>query len=100
MIYDPLTHSYSLIKKSYHLLSGDQFQLPELTRYEDITVLKEAPYIDIPILYETSDYLIIYKPKGVLSHPKHLLDISQPSLVGFLYHRFGSLPSTGSFIRS
>lgn len=46
------------------------------------------------------DYLIINKPKGVLSHPNSIRDIAQPSVVGFLYHHYKTLPSIGNFIRA
>jgi 23S rRNA-/tRNA-specific pseudouridylate synthase len=62
--------------------------------------LDEAPDIDIPIVKEEDDYLVINKPKGVLSHPNSIWDISTPSVVGFLYHRYSSLPSVGNFIRA
>ena len=66
--------------------------MPELSRYEDNQILSECPKVDLEIKHETSDYLIVYKPKGVLSHPKTLFDLSAPSVVGFLYHKYGSLP--------
>ena len=62
--------------------------------------MDEAPDIDIPIVKEEDDYLVINKPKGVLSHPNSIWDISKPSVVGFLYHRYSSLPSVGNFIRA
>ena len=46
--------------------------------------------------------MVIYKPKGVLSHPNSVWDIAHPSVVGGLYHYFKGqdLPSMGSFIRA
>ena len=43
--------------------------IDDLERYLSPILLEEAPNIDIPILKETTDYLVINKPKGVLSHP-------------------------------
>ena len=63
-------------------------------------MLAQSPHIDIKIYYETSDYLVIYKPKWVLSHPKTLWEVEQPSIVGWLYHRSSLVPSSGSFIRA
>lgn len=88
------------IKKSYSLKNGDIVQIDDIQRYLDGAVLDEAPNIDIPILKETDDYLVINKPKGVLSHPNSIWDVGQPSVVGFLYHRYKSLPSIGNFIRA
>jgi 23S rRNA pseudouridine1911/1915/1917 synthase len=49
---------------------------------------------------EKEDYLVINKPKGVLSHPRNLREVNEPSVVGFLYHRYKDLPSIGNFIRA
>lgn len=87
-------------KKSAKLKNGDKILIEDLERYLSPLMLEEAPNIDIPILKETSDYLILNKPKGVLSHPNSIRDISKPSVVGFLYHRFKNLPSIGNFIRA
>ncbi|MDR2191035.1 MAG: hypothetical protein LBP53_07950 [Candidatus Peribacteria bacterium] len=62
--------------------------------------MEEAPHIDIPIIKETTDYLLLHKPKGVLSHPNSIRDVKQPSVVGFLYHYFKDLPSYSNFIRA
>jgi 23S rRNA-/tRNA-specific pseudouridylate synthase len=71
-----------------------------LERYLSPVILEEAPKIDIPILVEKEDYLILNKPKGVLSHPNSIRDVNQPSVVGFLYHHFKNLPSYSNFIRA
>jgi 23S rRNA pseudouridine1911/1915/1917 synthase len=46
--------------------------------------------------------MVIYKPKGMLSHPNSVWDVSKPSVVWSLYHYFKDqdLPSMGSFIRA
>ncbi len=88
------------IKKSYKLQEGDQIIIDDLQRYLEPIMLEEAPAIDIPIVYETDHILVINKPKGVLSHPNSVRDVQTPSVVGFLYHKYKNLPSTGSFIRS
>lgn len=87
-------------KKSQKLKSWDQILIDDLQRYLSPVILEEAPNIDIPILKEATDYLIINKPKGVLSHPNSIRDIAQPSVVGFLYHHYKTLPSIGNFIRA
>ena len=87
-------------KKSLKLKPWDQVVIDDLERYLSPIILEEAPNIDIPILKETTDYLVINKPKGVLSHPNSIWDIGKPSVVGFLYHHYKELPSIGNFIRA
>lgn len=87
------------IKKSYKIIWWETFILPELERYADNQIMQESPNIELEIKYQNSDYLVLHKPKWVLSHPKTLFDVSQPSVSGFLYHRFGDLPGMEGFIR-
>lgn len=89
-----------IIKKSYQLREGDQIEIDDVKRYLSPTILDEAPNIDIPIIVEKDDYLIINKPKGILSHPKTIREIHDASVVGFLYHRYKDLPTIGNFIRA
>ena len=88
------------IKKSYKLKNKDQIFIDNIERYLSPIILEEAPNIEIPILIEKEDYLIINKPKGILSHPNSIRDVKQPSVVWFLYHHFKDLPSYGNFIRA
>lgn len=89
-----------IIKKSYTLKDWEMIIIDDLQRYLSAEILEEAPKIDIPIVKETDDYLIINKPKWVLSHPNSVWDVGHPSIVGFLYHNFKDLPSIGNFIRA
>ncbi len=88
------------VKKSYQLKNNDQIEIDNVKRYLSPVILDEAPKIQIPILLEKEDYLVINKPKWVLSHPKTIRDIHEPSVSGFLYHTFKDLPSIGNFIRA
>ncbi|MFZ2151464.1 MAG: RluA family pseudouridine synthase [Candidatus Absconditicoccaceae bacterium] len=88
------------IKKSHKLKEGDQILIDDLSRYLSPVILDEAPNIHIPVILEKEDYLIINKPKGVLSHPNSVREVSQPSVVGFLYHNYKNLPTIGNFIRA
>lgn len=88
------------IKKSYVLKPGDLVTIDDLSRYLSPALLDEAPAIAIPVVLEKEDYLIINKPKGVLSHPNSIRDIAQPSVVWFLYHTYKDLPTIGHFIRA
>jgi len=92
--------NWKVVKKSYKLKPWDVIQVDDFKRYLEPVILEEAPKIDLPVLLEKKDYLVIYKPKWVLSHPNSVWDISQPSVVGFLYHKYKDLPSISNFIRA
>jgi 23S rRNA-/tRNA-specific pseudouridylate synthase len=55
--------------------------------------LAEAQRIPLDIKHETPDYLVLWKPAGVLSHPSSLRDLQTPSVVAFVYHQYRDLPS-------
>jgi len=121
------------LKKSYKLQSGDTIYIDSLERFLDGGILEEAVYLEcrlmknkssyldkvsktnrisyIPIVYEATDYMVIYKPKWVLSHPNSVRDLSTPSVVASIYHyirnsnsldnnRENILPTSWSFIRA
>lgn len=88
------------VKKSYILKDGDNIHVDDLQRYLSSEILEETPRINIPVVLEKEDYLVINKPKGVLSHPRNLRELHEPSVVGFLYHTYKDLPSVGNFIRA
>lgn len=89
-------------KKSKKLHQWDTINIESLERFLDGWVLEEAPAIPLEIKKEDEDYMIIYKPKWMLSHPNSVWDVSKPSVVWSLYHYFKdqNLPSMGSFIRA
>ena len=89
-----------VVKKSYKLKSWDKVQIDELERYLSPIILDEAEEVDIPIIREEEDYIIINKPKWVLSHPNSIRDAKKPSVVAFLYQHYKNLPSYGNFIRA
>ncbi|MCF7835220.1 RluA family pseudouridine synthase [Candidatus Gracilibacteria bacterium] len=97
---DGISVNNKKIKKSYKLKQGDKVLIDDLSRYLSSVVLEEAPNISIPIILEKEDYLVINKPKGVLSHPNSVREVSQASVVGFLYHNYKNLPTIGNFIRA
>ena len=92
--------NWKTIKKSYKLKNNDQIQIENLERYLNSSFLHELPFVEIPIVLEKNDYLIINKPKWVLSHPNSIWDLSTPSVVAFLYQRYKELPSIWNFIRA
>ena len=92
--------NWKQVKKSYKLKPGDIIEVDNLERYLDSSFLWELPFIDIPILLEKKDYLVLNKPKWVLSHPNSIWDLSAPSVVAFLYQKFKDLPTIGNFIRA
>ena len=89
-----------VVKKSYKLKSSDKVEIDELERYLSPIILDEAEEIDIPIIREEEDYIILNKPKWVLSHPNSVWDAKKPSVVAFLYQHYKDLPSYGNFIRA
>ena len=89
-----------VVKKSYKLKNSDKVQIDELERYLSPIILEEAEEIDIPIVREEEDYIILNKPKWVLSHPNSIRDAKKPSVVAFLYQHYKDLPSYGNFIRA
>jgi len=88
------------IKKSYKLKFNDKIEIDNLERYLDSSCLKELPYTNINIIFEKKDYLILDKPKWILSHPNSIWDLSAPSVVAFLYQKYKKLPSIWNFIRA
>lgn len=89
-----------VVKKSYKLKNWDVVIIDELERFLSPIILDEAEDIDIPIILEEDDFLIINKPKWVLSHPNSIWDAHKPSVVSFLYKHFKDLPSYWNFIRA
>lgn len=88
------------IKKSYKLRPWDTITIDNFDRYTTPLLLDNAPQIDIPVVHEGEWYLVLNKPKWVLSHPTSNRDTESPSVVGFLHHKYARLPSTQSFIRA
>ncbi len=90
------------IKKSYLLQPQDQIVIDELTRFIDGSVLDETPARPIDIRMQTPDYAVIYKPKGVLSHPTSLRELQTPSVVGGMRHYLNKqwMPSLGGRARA
>jgi 23S rRNA-/tRNA-specific pseudouridylate synthase len=68
-------------KKSYTLQTDDHITIATFMRYLDGGILDETPEWDIDIRHETDDYLVIWKPKFVLSHPTSIRNINIPSVV-------------------
>ena len=89
-----------VVKKSYKLRISDKVEIDELERYLSPIILDEAEEIDIPIIHEEEDYIILNKPKWILSHPNSIRDAKKPSVVAFLYQHYKDLPSYGNFIRA
>lgn len=96
------TQIFSSVKKSYKLVPWDCIWIESMERFIDGGVLDEAPAWEIDVRHEEKDYLVLYKPKGVLSHPNSVRDIKHKSVVWWVYHYFKwmGLPSMGSFTRA
>lgn len=92
--------NWKFVKKSYILKKNDIVEVDSIERYNSIKIFDEAPKIDLPIKLSKQDYIVLYKPKWVLSHPNSIWDIWTPSVVWFLYHKYKDLPNIGNFIRA
>lgn len=89
-----------IVKKSYKLKSWDEIIVDNMTRFIDWDIREDLAFIDLDIFIEKKDYIVLYKPKWVLSHPSSIWDLSSPSVVWFLLNKYKFLPSLGNFIRS
>lgn len=92
-------------KKSYTVQAGDTVTIWSFMRYLDGDILEETPEIPMDIRHETDDYLVVRKPKGVLSHPTSIWNVKAPSVVGGVYHHYkrlaNSIPTwSAPFIRA
>lgn len=87
-------------KKSYQLKPHDTIELLSMERFLDGGVLAESPVVELDVRLEKEDYLVLYKPKGMLSHPNSVREVSVPNVVGALYHRYKELPSQANFVRA
>jgi 23S rRNA-/tRNA-specific pseudouridylate synthase len=74
---DAVTLRGRIAKKSYKVKTGDKIHIASLDRFVDGGILDEAPAIDLPVHHDTEDYLVLYKPKGILSHPNSIRDVGQ-----------------------
>lgn len=92
----------TLKKNSQRLKPGDQITITHPERYMESEVLAQSPQIDLKIMIEKEDYLVIYKPKGMLSHPNSVRGVEHANVVGSLYHYFAqqNLPTTWNFVRA
>ena len=99
---DILVNDIVVKKKSLWLKHGDVITIVHPERYMESELLAQSPAIDLKILVEKKDYLVVYKPKGVLSHPNSVRWVEHANMVGALYQYFKAqnLPTTGNFIRA
>lgn len=98
-----ITVNQKVITKNAHRLHPwDLITIIHPERYMENSILAQSPRLDLHIIKEKKDYLVVYKPKGVLSHPNSVWSVEHPNIVGALYHYFvdHQLPSTGTFIRA
>lgn len=99
---DILVNGSIVKKKSLWLKTGDEITIVHPERYMESEVLAQSPEIDLKILIEKPDYIVIYKPKWVLSHPNSVRWVEHANIVWALYHYYKkqNLPTTGNFIRA
>jgi len=91
-----------ITKNAHKVYPWDSITIIHPERYMENSILAQSPHLDLQIIKEKKDYLVVYKPKNVLSHPNSVWGVEHPNIVGALYHYFvhHNLPSTGSFIRA
>ncbi len=88
-------------KWSVQVNPHDIITIIQKERNLDPSLLIDAPNIDIPVMFVHPDYLVIHKPKGVLTHPTTIKNTTNPSVTGFLYHYTRkNAPQYHHFIRS
>lgn len=99
---DILVNGTIVKKKSLWLKTGDEIAIVHPERYMESEVLAQSPEIDLNVLIEKPDYIVIYKPKWVLSHPNSVRWVEHANIVWALYHYYKkqNLPTTGNFIRA
>lgn len=89
------------LKKSVQVNPNDTITLIHKQRNLDPELLRDAPDIEIPIIFQHPDYLVLHKPKGVLTHPTTVKNTKLPSVTGFLYHYTKKfLPECHYFVRA
>ncbi len=62
-------------KKSYQLKHTDTVEVLSMERFLDGGILAEAPAAGLDVRLEKDDYLVLYKPKGMLSHPNSVWEV-------------------------
>jgi len=72
-------------------------EIESLERYVDGGVLDECAKWDIDVRLESDDYMVIYKPRGVISHPNSVRDLQHPSVVGGVYRYMRSQEAHNGF---
>ncbi len=92
--------NWKTTKKSYNLKPQDEIQIENLQRFTSTEILQDFAWESLDVLLEEKDYLVVYKPKWILSHPGSIWDISSPSVVWFIYQKFKDTPYVWNFIRA
>lgn len=92
--------NWVLAKKSLKIKIWDVIEINDFKRFLSSEIASDFWYIDLNILLDKEDYLVLYKPKWVLSHPSSIRDLSTPSVVWFLINKYKDLPTYSDFIRA
>lgn len=79
-----------IVKKSYKTKIWDKLEIINWNKFKDNEILKELPYVDLKIILEKEDYLVLYKPKGIITHPVNFLDFSNPSVLSFILNKYNN----------
>ncbi len=79
-------------KKSYKLKPNDKILVKNFSKIFSKDILDEASYKELDVLIDKKDYLVVNKPKGVVSHPTSVWDMWTPSVASFVYHKYNDIP--------
>ena len=78
----------AITKKSYKVKGDEKIEVEDPSKFFDLQILDEAAWVDLPLIKETSDRVVVYKPAGVLSHPWSSWSLDVPSVVAWAWHRY------------
>ncbi len=76
------------------LVVGDRIEIREKNSVSDVEIIEETKeLVDIPIIKETDNYVVIYKPAGVLAHPTQAAE--KGTVADWLRIRYPFISSVG-----
>ena len=75
-------------KKSFEVREGDIVEIKHPEKFFDESILDEAAWVELPILEEKKEWVVIYKPGGVLSHPGSSWDLKTPSVAAWARNKY------------
>ncbi len=77
-----------ITKKSFEVTKGDVVQIKNPEKFLRESILKDAAWIELPVLRESEERVVVYKPAGVLSHPGSSWDLKTPSVAAWAWNKY------------